>query len=110
MAIPEATVRDGVLETSVLFVDSFGNCRLAGQPADLARLRGQLEPGDRFRVRIGSETVDVPWQATFGAVAVGDVLLYEDADYAGLGIGVNQGSAADRLGLAHDTVVTIEPV
>jgi S-adenosylmethionine hydrolase len=110
LAMPQATARNGVLETSVLFVDSFGNCRLAGQPADLAGLRGRLEPGDRFRVHIGSEAVDVPWQATFGAVAVGGLLLYEDADYAGLGIGVNQGSAADRLGLAHDTVVTIEPV
>ncbi|HET9416742.1 MAG TPA: SAM-dependent chlorinase/fluorinase [Candidatus Limnocylindria bacterium] len=109
LAMPQATARDGLLETSVLFVDSFGNCRLAGQPADLAALRGRLEPGDRFRVRIGSEAFDVPWQATFGAVAVGDLLLYEDADYAGLGIGLNQGSAADRLGLAHDTVVTIEP-
>jgi S-adenosylmethionine hydrolase len=110
LAMPQATVHDGMLETSVLFVDSFGNCRLAGQPADLAALRGRLETGDRFRVRIGSETVDVRWQPTFGAVALGNLLLYEDADYAGLGIGVNQGSAADRLGLAHDTVVTIEPV
>jgi S-adenosylmethionine hydrolase len=93
----------------VLFVDSFGNCRLAGQPEDLAALRDSLEPGDRFRVRIGSEAVEVPWEATFGAVGVGELLLYEDADYAGLGIGVNQGSAAERLGLAHDTALTIEP-
>jgi S-adenosylmethionine hydrolase len=51
----------------------------------------------------------VPWQLTFGAVPTGDPLLYDDADYAGLGIGVNQGSAAERLGLAHDTPVVIEP-
>jgi hypothetical protein len=110
LGIPDATVRGNVLETSVLFVDSFGNCRLAGQPHDLAALRGRLEPGDRFRVRIGSDgAIDVPWQPTFGAVAIGELLLYEDADYAGLGIGVNQGSAAARLGLAHDSIVTIEP-
>jgi hypothetical protein len=110
LTIPEATVRAGVLVTSVLFVDSFGNCRLAGQPADLASLRGRLEPGDRFRVHIGADDpIDVPWQPTFGAVAVGQPLLYEDADYAGLGIGLNQGSAAARLGLTHDTIVTIEP-
>lgn len=109
LAMPEATARDGVLETSVLFVDSFGNCRLAGQPEDLAALRGSLEPGDRYRVRINSAAIEVPWQTTFGAVKTGELLLYEDADYAGLGIGVNQGSAAERLGLVHDSVVSIEP-
>ncbi len=109
MAFPEPTVADGALRTSVLFVDSFGNCRLAGQPDDLAKLRGRLQPGDRFGVRIGSEAVEVPWQATFGAVGIGELLLYEDADYAGLGIGVNQGSAVERLGLAQDAAVVIEP-
>jgi S-adenosylmethionine hydrolase len=110
LAMPEPAVRGNALETSVLFVDSFGNCRLAGQPDDLAALRGRLEPGDRFRVQIGGDApIEIPWQATFGAVAIGELLLYEDADYAGLGLGVNQGSAAERLGLAHDTVVNIEP-
>jgi S-adenosylmethionine hydrolase len=94
----------------VLYVDAFGNCRLAGQPEDLAALRGTLAPGDRFRVRIGSaEPLVVPWQTTFGAVGIGEPLLYDDADYAGLGIGVNQGSAADRFSLSHDTSLTIEP-
>lgn len=110
LAFPEPTVREGALGTSVLYVDAFGNCRLAGQPEDLAALRGALAAGDRFRVRIGSaEPLLVPWQTTFGAVGVGEPLLYDDADYAGLGIGVNQGSAAERLGLSHDTPLTIEP-
>jgi len=110
LELTEAAIRDGVLATSVLFVDSFGNARLAGQPADLAALRGRLEPGDAFRVRIGeSRPVVVTWQATFGAVAVGEPLLYEDADYAGLAIGVNQGSAAERFDVTHDTALMIEP-
>ena len=109
LAFPEPRLAGGTLHTSVLFVDAFGNCRLAGQPEDLAALRGRLEPGDAFRVRIGDAHHSVPWQHTFGAVAVGDPLLYDDADYAGLGIGINQGSAAKRLGLAHDTPVVIEP-
>ena len=108
-AFPEARQRDGGLDTSVLFVDSFGNCRLAGQPADLAALRGRLEPGHRFTVRVDSAAHEVPWQTTFGAVRAGEPLLYEDADYAGLGIGVNQGSAAERFGLTNDTSVRIEP-
>ena len=51
----------------------------------------------------------MPWHVTFGAVPVGAPLLYDDADYAGLAVGVNQGSAAERLGLTHDVAVTIEP-
>jgi len=107
--LPRARVRDGGLDTSVLFVDAFGNCRLAGQPADLAALRDRLEPGDRFSVRIGSAVEEVPWQPTFGVVGAGALLLYEDADYAGLAIGLNQGSAAEHLGLVTDTPIRIEP-
>ena len=110
LGLPKAHLRDEGLDTSVLFVDAFGNCRLAGQPADLAALRDRLEPGDRFSVRIGSTVQEVPWQPTFAIVEPGAPLLYEDADYAGLAIGINQGSAAERLGLAHDTPVRIEPV
>ena len=108
-AFPEARAHEGGLETSVLFIDAFGNCRLAGGPHDLAALRGDLAPGDRFRVRIGAEVRTVEWQPTFGAVAPGEPLLYDDADYAGLALGVNQGSAAERLGLEHDTAIRIEP-
>ena len=81
----------GALDTSVLFVDAFGNGRLAGQPADLAALRGRLENGDRFGVRVGDgPAIAMPWQATFGDVPVGALLLYDDADYAGLAIGVGR--------------------
>jgi S-adenosylmethionine hydrolase len=111
LAFPDPVARRGAIGTSVLFVDAFGNCRLAGQPADLAALRGRLETGDRFRVRVGDgPAVEMPWHATFGDVPVGEPLLYDDADYAGLAIGVNQGSAAERIGLAPDVAVTIEPV
>jgi S-adenosylmethionine hydrolase len=109
LAFPEPRVEGSTLHTSVLFVDAFGNCRLAGLAEDLAALRGRLEAGDVFRVRVGDQRHSVPWQPTFGAVATGDALLYDDADYAGLGIGVNQGSAAERFGLAHDAPVVIEP-
>lgn len=109
LSLPEARLRDGAIVSSVLFVDRFGNCRLAGTSADLGLLRGGLEGGDRFRVTIGDRTLEVPWHPTFGAVEAGTTLLYEDADYAGLAIGVNQGSAAALLRLANDTPVRIEP-
>ena len=73
----------------------------------------ELVPGQDFRVLGGALPVgglDVPWHATFGDVAAGQPLLYEDADYGGLGISVNQGSAAERYGLVIDTPVRIEAV
>ena len=116
LRFPEAVVRDGALETSVLFIDSYGNARLAGQPEDLARIVGNAElvPGSSFRVAAGGAgavgAIVVGWHPMFGDVAAGQPLLYEDADYGGLGIAVNQGSAAEHFGLAIDTPVRIEAV
>lgn len=108
LRFPEATARNGGLDTAVLLIDPYGNVRLAGQLADLAAIGDPLEIGRTFRVIVGERQLDVPWQATFGEVEPGAPLLYEDADYGGLGIAVNQASAAERLGLAIDTPVRIE--
>jgi len=109
LRLPEATARAGGLDSAVLMIDRYGNVRLAGQPADLAAVAGPLTPGRPFRVSVGERRETVTWQATFGEVQPGVALLYEDADYAGLGIAVNQGSAAVRLELDIDTPVRIEP-
>jgi S-adenosylmethionine hydrolase len=109
LAFPAPRISDGGLDTTVLFVDTFGNARLAGDASDLRQLRGALEPGDSFTVRIGARMIAVPWQDTFGTVAAGELLLYEDADYAGLALAMNQGSAADELALAPDKPVRIVP-
>ena len=109
LTLPEATARDGGLDTAVLFIDSFGNSRLAGQPEDLAAATGvALEPGRAFRVMVAGTTHEATWQTTFGGVAAGEPLLYDDADYDGLGVAVNQASAAERFGLAIDVPVRIE--
>lgn len=109
LSFPDATLVDRSLRTSVLFIDTFGNVRLAGQPDALAALRGRLEAGDAFEVVVGERRFDVTWQSTFGAVERGTPLLYEDADYAGLALGVNQGSAAEHFGLTADATVQIAP-
>lgn len=114
LRLPGPEARSGGLDTAVLFIDSFGNVRLAGQPDDLAEAISEpLESGRRFRISgdaIGLEAVEVSWQSTFGEVASGAPLLYDDADYGGLGLAVNQASAADRFGLDIDSPVRIEPV
>ena len=107
--LPDATIRDGGLDTAVLFIDSFGNARVAGQPEDLAAIAGPMLPGHRFRLLVGGTATELPWVPTFGAVPPGEALLYDDADYDGLAIAVNQGSATERFGLELDTPVRLEP-
>lgn len=110
LRLPGAVARDGGVDTAVLFIDAFGNCRLAGETADLAAV-ATLDQGRHFRLITPGPagTVLVPWVATFGEVAVGAPLLFEDADYAGPALAVNQGSAAELFGLELDSPVRLEP-
>jgi S-adenosylmethionine hydrolase len=109
LAFPTARVRNGSLETGVLFIDTFGNCRLAGDLDDLAALVGEVESGRRFTVHAAGTATTLAYEPTFGRVSPGTPILYRDADYAGLGLAVNQGSAAERFGLEPDSAVRIEP-
>ena len=106
--LPAATAHDGWLETGISSIDSFGNCRLGGVPADLARAIGQLEPGRRLAVEIGAvaSPVGATWELTFGEVALGATILYEDS-FGTISFADNQGDVSDRLGLAVDQPVRI---
>jgi len=113
--MPGATLREGGLDSSILFIDAFGNCRIAGETADLATAAGNLTSGRIFDLvlpgRDGrpARRTPIPWVATFGEVPAGEPLLFEDADYAGPALGINQGSAADHFGLTVDDAVRLEP-
>lgn len=114
LVLPTASVRDGGLDSAVLFIDAFGNCRLAGDLAQLRAASGAVTPGREFRVSMPASAAGpgghlIAYHPTFGRVPAGTALLYEDADYAGLGLAVNLGSAAERFGLALDSPVRIEP-
>jgi S-adenosylmethionine hydrolase len=115
LEMPIATPRDGGLDTSVLLIDAFGNCRLAGETSDLVTAFGEMERGRQFDLVLPERgphpatRVRVPWVATFGDVGTGSPLLFEDADYAGPALAVNLGSAAEELGLDLDTPVRLEP-
>jgi S-adenosylmethionine hydrolase len=117
LRLPDAAIRDGGLDTAVLFIDSFGNARLAGHPVDLARLDPATSAapgptsGQRYRVRGAGFPADglvVAWRSTFGDAEPGEPLLYDDADYDGLAIAIDQGSAADTFGLAVDQPIRID--
>ncbi|HUQ43387.1 MAG TPA: SAM-dependent chlorinase/fluorinase [Candidatus Limnocylindria bacterium] len=95
-----ATVEEGRLVTAATYVDSFGNVRLAGGPADLAAALGDLPWG----TRLGLELLDDPatrddharWHQTFGDATAGELLVYVDSN-GNLALAVSSGDAASRL-------------
>ncbi len=111
LRIPGVEVRAGELATAVVYVDGFGNIKLAGGPAELDAALGELADGTTLEVSFpdaaGSPVTErVPWQDTFGRVPVGALLLYEDS-LGRLCIAENQGSAGRRLALTEDRPVAI---
>ncbi len=111
---PRPRVAGGVLETTVLFVDSFGNLRLAGVPADLEAALGTLTSGQRLEITFGAAggapeiKAAVPWSRTFGEQPLGAPLLYENS-FGQLALADNQGNAAARLGVGPGRAVSIRP-
>jgi len=107
-----AEVGDGWIETEVIYVDSFGNLRLAGGAQDLVQALGDLTDDLAVRVEMtdaagGSPHVESALFAqTFGAVPSGTVLLYLDSS-GHLALADNQGSTASRLGIATGARVRI---
>jgi len=102
---PTAEVGQGWLETEVIYVDSFGNLRLAGGAQDMVQALGDVS-GDRpVRVEVneragfGPRVEEARFAETFGAVPAGTSLLYIDSS-GHLALADNQGSAASRLGTA----------
>ena len=111
---PEPSVREGILESAIVYVDSFGNLRLAGNRDDLAGAVGDLSPGRELRVEFGGSNGQAPivetvaWARTFGEIPLGRPLLFEDSS-GRLAFGDNQADAARRLGVGVDRPVTIRP-
>jgi S-adenosylmethionine hydrolase len=112
LRFPAPTVQPDALDTSVVYVDSFGNLRLAGTQRDLAAAVGALDTGTPLRVafapagRSPGVVEDATWAKTFGELPVGAPLVYEDS-FGELAYADNQSSAADRLGVGVDRTVRI---
>src|SRR5947208_4881138 len=91
-----AAVGEGWLETEVIYIDSFGNLRLAGGAQDLVQALGDLSGDLAVRVEMtdparGSPHVEsARFAQTFGAVASGTALLYLDSS-GHLALADNQG-------------------
>ena len=108
---PQAVIREGALETEVIYVDSFGNIRLAGSREALFEALG--DPAERsVTVEFGGNGAHGPvreetgFRPTFGAARPGQSLLYVDSS-GNLALADNQGNAATRLGIAAGRTVRI---
>jgi S-adenosylmethionine hydrolase len=111
LRVPGVQLRAGELATAVVYVDAFGNVKLAGGPAELREALGDLVDGSLLTATFpdaqGVERIEaIPWQDTFGRVPVGALLLYEDS-LGRLCIAENQGSAGRRLELTDDRPVSL---
>jgi len=105
--LPRARVSGGAVESEVIYVDTFGNVKLSALFEEVEAGLAGLGPGDRVLLdRPGHAPEMVPFVATFGEAAPGDPLLYRDS-YDRACLAVNQGSAADRLGLVEDQAVIL---
>ena len=108
--IREPEVGDGELHSSVVYVDTFGNVKLAGLRADLETALGSLTPGDALELRLGSgsaeRTIRTTWQATFGDVPLGETLVYEDS-YGRICLAASQANAATKHDIVEDLAVNI---
>jgi hypothetical protein len=99
LALPAVSIGTDQLETGVVYVDDFGNLRLAGGIEDLRTAFGEVAPGTELRIHHAGGEQLVRFARTFGEVAPGELLVYEDSS-GDLAIGESSGDAARRLGLA----------
>ena len=101
---PESRVGGSTAEAEVITVDRFGNAQLSVTGAEAAR--AGLVPGVPATLAWDGHERGVAFGSTFGEVAAGELIGYEDsAGY--VAIAVNGGSAARRLGLRAGTRVTL---
>jgi S-adenosylmethionine hydrolase len=99
-------VRDGLIETEVAYVDSFGNLRLGIRGTCLADAFGPGADEAALTLTIGEQTLSAGFARTFGAVALGVALVYVDSS-GDLALAESQGNLAARTGAKVGTPVSI---
>lgn len=106
LALPEAQPSDGELRTSVVYVDTFGNLRLAGGRSELTAALGELADGTELRVSVADIDLMAAFAPSFGHVGAGETLLYVDST-GDLAMADNQGDLAARIGAREGAAVVI---
>ncbi|MBA3851726.1 MAG: SAM-dependent chlorinase/fluorinase, partial [Chloroflexi bacterium] len=109
---PEPWIGDGELATSVIYVDTFGNVKLSALAAELEEALVSAGSAGRLELFAGhpdlpaTSSREITWSNTFGGVPVGEPLIMSDS-YGRLCLAVNQGSAAELLGLRAGSEVWV---
>lgn len=106
LEIPVPAVEAGALRATAGYVDGFGNTTLMAS-GDAAAEAG-LEPGRPLVVEVGDSRQAALYALTFAEVGEGELIMYLNST-GGLALAVNQGSAAERLGLAPGDEVLLRP-
>jgi S-adenosylmethionine hydrolase len=104
LVLPAAKVVEDGLIATVLHLDGFGNAVLGARAEELEGAR--LAPGQTLAVEAAGSAHEVRFGRTFGDVAAGELVLFEDSSRR-LALAVNGGSAADALGLRPDDEVVL---
>jgi S-adenosylmethionine hydrolase len=102
----EPRIEGGSVVAHVVYVDRYGNAVLDIEHERLPDTGLRL--GRRVWVEAGGIALDAVYSLTFGDVAPGQLILYEDP-YRSLALAVNRGSAAEVLDLAGGAEVTLRP-
>jgi S-adenosyl-L-methionine hydrolase (adenosine-forming) len=106
LTLPAPELEDGKIAAHVAYVDTFGNVQL-----DVDRGQMQtagLDSGERLALAFGGQLHEAAYARSFSDVPVGQLLVYEDA-YGSIAVAVNQGSAAERLGVGLDAALELRP-
>jgi S-adenosylmethionine hydrolase len=106
LELPQPSVSGEEITAHVLGSDRFGNLYLNVSHARLAE--GPLRLGAPIAIVAGGTEHDAVFARTFGEVAKGELLAYEDSARM-LALAVNRGSAAVLLGLSSDDEVMLRP-
>ena len=102
LGLPQAVRMDDEL-AAVLYVDSFGNVKLAGTAADLFAVVGD-DPG-QLEVGMGERTLQLPWATT--SPTSPSVTHSCSTTRTAASAACNQADASTVLGLAPDDPVVI---
>ena len=102
LARPRLSVAPGVLETEVLWIDTFGNVQLSASPSDA----DEAALGDHVRVVAGTNILSARLVVSFAAVRPAEIGVIVDAN-GHLALVGDRSSAARTLGLRETDPVTL---
>lgn len=110
MEWPVPEIQPGLLRSSAIYLDTFGNVKLSALADDLQAALPGLRAGEPLLIRVGdgegARQLTAVWATTFGSVPTGAPLLTADS-YGRTSLAVHQGSAAAAYEVQLDASVQV---